>query len=103
MGIKDRHAGQVLWDTWDAFWQETSISGVNNAGKARNSFLRRLCWIGVFILGAFATGFSMNIVITEYMDFPVTTTITIEHKDQVIYVKRTLDTHMTINIVAAVS
>ena len=73
----------VLWTTWDAFWQETSISGVNNAGKARTSNIRRICWILIFIAGAFATAMSLQIVITEYLGYPVTTTITIEHKDKV--------------------
>ena len=73
----------VLWKIWDAFWQETSISGVNNAGKARTSVVRRICWILIFIAGAMATAFSLQIVISEYLRYPVTTTVTIEHKDKV--------------------
>ena len=76
-------AWNVLWTTWDAFWQETSISGVNNAGKARTSNIRRICWIIVFIAGAIATTLSMRIVVNEYFGYPVTTAITIEHRDKV--------------------
>ena len=85
MSLRQRNmsASGVLWETWDDFWQETSISGVNNAGKARRSVVRRSCWLLVFIAGALATSFSLMVVIKEYMEYPVTTTITIQHKDKV--------------------
>ena len=76
-------AKSVLWETWDAFWQDTSIAGVNNAGKARKSLVRRYIWLLLFVLGMVATYFSLKIVIDEYVMYPVTTTITILHKDKV--------------------
>ena len=73
----------VLWNTWDNFWQDTSISGVNNAGKARKSALRRIIWIVVFSLGLAGTIWALYTVYADYILYPVTTTITIQHKDKV--------------------
>ena len=73
----------VLWTTWDNFWQDTSISGVNNAGKARKSALRRIIWIVVFSLGLVGTIWALYTVYADYILYPVTTTITIQHKDKV--------------------
>ena len=53
----------VIWQTWDRFWQETSINGVSNAGKARDSALRRVIWTVIFILGLVATSLSANYVL----------------------------------------
>ena len=54
---------EIIWQSWDKFWQETNISGVNNAGKAKGSLFRRLIWITIFVIGFWATGTSIKFVI----------------------------------------
>ena len=72
---------QVVWATWDSFWQETSISGVSNAGKARSSLVRRLLWIWIFVAGVGFTAWSLSQVIQDYYTYPVVTTVTFENND----------------------
>ena len=82
-----RHNGGllgILWGTWDDFWQETSISGANNAGKAKGKpYIRRICWIIIF--GVFF-GFTLDNVVNQfitYYEYPINYKVFVKHKDQV--------------------
>ena len=60
---------RIIWKTWDTFWQETSISGLANAGKARFSNPRRFIWMLIFFAGAFGTVYSLlNVVWVYFLD-----------------------------------
>ena len=73
----------ILWETWDRFWQETSINGVNNAGKARTSYIRRGCWMVIFIVGSYFTIAGVVDVIEDYFKWPVTTSVSVQHYNKV--------------------
>ena len=72
----------VLWSTYDVFWQRTNISGLCNA-KISNSGFRRYVWIVVFVLFSFLTLTGLINVIDDYMHHPVLTSVTVEHGNQV--------------------
>ena len=83
MSEKPNGLCKVLWYTWDEFWQRTNISGVNNAGNARKSFLRRAVWIVISCAFTYLTIKAVIDVIQDYIEYPVTTTIAVAHKDRV--------------------
>ena len=83
-GKNDSNAYMVLWYAWDSFWQRTSISGVSNAGAA-SSVLRRTCWIIIFTLFSVLTCLGLWNVIYDYSLYPVTTSVTVKHQNQVEY------------------
>ena len=65
------------------FIQETSISGISNAGKENKSFARRTVWFLIFVVGAVATGFSLISVIYSILNYPTTTSVTVKHNSRV--------------------
>ena len=69
---------KVLWETWDRFWQGTSIGALGNAGRAQKSPLRCLLWMVVFLVGLGFTGFSLHSVLRDFWQFPVDTAVTID-------------------------
>ena len=69
--------GDIIWETWDHFWQQTSIAGVSNAGKATHSF-RRTVWLLIFTIFLVATLCSLKLVVEDILDYPVETAVTIE-------------------------
>ena len=80
---RPKSATNVISQTIANFSKQTSISGISNAGVSRSHF-RRVCWLLVFaIFGAF-TFYAFQAVINDYLNWPVTTSIYIEHKNQVI-------------------
>ena len=74
----DESLVHVVWQTWDTFWSETSISGVSNAGRARGP-LRRLAWILIFVVGACFTYWTLNSVVADYRTYPVVTSVSFKH------------------------
>ena len=74
----DESLAHIVWQTWDTFWSETSISGVSNAGRARGP-LRRLTWILIFIVGAGFTYWTLESVVADYRSYPVVTSVSFEH------------------------
>ena len=82
-----RHKGGllgILWGTWDDFWQETSISGASNAGKAKGRpYIRRICWILIFGIFFGLTVFNVAKQFVEYYEYPVNYEVYVTHKDQV--------------------
>ena len=83
MSEKPNGLCKALWYTWDDFWQRTNISGVNNAGNARKSLLRRAVWIVISCAFTYLTIKAVIDVIEDYIEYPVTTTIAVAHKDRV--------------------
>ena len=80
--VKQKNPCMVLWQTWDVFWQRTSISGVSNAGIATSVF-RRTCWMMLFTFFSILTIYGLYNVITDYIKYPVTTSVTVKHQNQV--------------------
>ena len=79
---RPKSAKNVLWNTLDNFSKQTSISGISNAGISRSHF-RRVCWLLVFLIFGAFTFYAFQAVINDYLSWPVTTSIYIEHKNQV--------------------
>ena len=80
--VKD--AANILGNTLDTFWKQTSISGVSNAGIAK-SHLRRGCWLLIFAVFGIFTMYGFINVVHDYLEWPVTTSIYIEHRNRVMY------------------
>ena len=79
---KSKSLCKILWDTWDKFWQSTTISGVSNAGGS-NSGLRRYIWMILFALFASFTFVGLKNNISDYIRYPVMTSVTVRHQNQV--------------------
>ena len=75
-------AWNVLWNTWDEFWKRTTISGMSNARKS-NSGVRRAIWMTLFAVFAILTFTGLSNVIGDFKRYPVTTSVTVKHNDQV--------------------
>ena len=80
--MKKKSRSSILWQTWDKFWQETSISGVSNAGKARSSKTRRLIWLVLFAVGSWITIDALYDVFVDWMSAPITTQVSIDGNNQ---------------------
>ena len=82
---KDTKMGgvHIIWKTWDEFWQETSIAGLANAGKARKGVLRRLIWLTAFTIMFYFSMSQIIKVVQNYLSYPVTTTVTINNEERV--------------------
>ena len=72
----------ILWNTWDEFWKRTTISGMSNARKS-NSGIRRAVWMSFFAIFSIFTFIGLSNVIDDYKTYPVTTSVTVKHNDQV--------------------
>ena len=79
---KSKSLHKILWDTWDKFWQHTTISGVSNAGGS-SSGLRRYIWMILFALFASFTFVGLKNNISDYIRYPVMTSVTVRHQNQV--------------------
>ena len=67
------------------FLNTTSISGISNARNATASKSRTISWVVIFLVGL---GFTLYAIIdlgNEILDYPVTTSITLEHSHSVNY------------------
>ena len=74
----------IFWGTWDDFWQETSISGANNAGKARSyPYVRRCCWTVLFIFFMAITVLNVLGQFMDYYDYPVSYSVFVQHENMV--------------------
>ena len=69
---------KAIYSKCDSFWQETGIGAINNAGKARNSPLRRTIWIIAFCLFSVLSLKGVVTVIQEYRQYPTSTSISIK-------------------------
>ena len=79
--VKD--AANILGNTLDTFWKQTSISGISNAGIAKSN-LRTGCWLLIFAVFGALTLYGFQDVVSDYRKYPVTTSIYIEHQNQVL-------------------
>ena len=76
--LKKESARQIV-TTWA---KETNIAGLNNASRAKSK-LRFLYWIIIFAFFSLMTVNSLVSVITDYIKYPVVTSIDLSHKPQV--------------------
>ena len=68
----------MAWDknllsTLVEFSGETSIAGINNAGKQKSG-LRSLVWLVIFLVFISLTGHNVYKIVTDYYRYPVITT-----------------------------
>ena len=86
MGVR-RHNGGLcgtLWGTYNDFWQDTSISAVSNAGKAKTSpYIRRFVWLIIFIFFFALTIKNVVDLTYEYRNYPVTYSLYVENEKKV--------------------
>ena len=75
--VTKKSKGDIFWETWDHFWQQTSIAGVSNAGKATYPF-RRTVWLLIFTIFLGLTVYSLKVVVEHILEYPVDTAVTIE-------------------------
>ena len=72
----------IIWGTWDDFWCNTSISGANNAGRAKNPpYIRRCLWLLLFGFCFYFTLINVLELINNYYQYPVDYSVTVQHKD----------------------
>ena len=55
------------------FSEETSIAGINNAGK-KKSGLRSLTWLVIFLVFICLTGSNVYKIVSDYYTYPIVTT-----------------------------
>ena len=85
-----RHDGGIFgtfWGTYDDFWQETSISGISNAGKARGgktSIIRRIVWLLIFTFFFIFTMYNVVDIMNDYFEYGVSYSVYVKHENQVI-------------------
>ena len=96
-----RYEGGILdtcWGTWDDFWQSTSISGANNAGKARDyPYIRRIFWIIIFSVCFYFTVTGVISLFVEYYSFPVDYEVSVFHNNKVSTILRCVAPHLPPN------
>ena len=66
------------------FCQGTSISGISNVGKERESNVRRIVWFVIFCGGLAGTIYTLKSVIETLLEYPTTTSITYPHQNKVV-------------------
>ena len=71
-----------LLKTWNNFWKHTSISGLSNANGSASRW-RRYLWMIVFGVFTFLTIIGLESVFKDYSQFPVITSVTVKHNNQV--------------------
>ena len=81
-----KNLSSVFWRTLDTFSKQTAISGISNAGIAR-SYFRKGCWLLIFAIFGIFTMYGFTNVVHDYLEWPVTTSIYIEHRNQVMHGK----------------
>ena len=74
----------TFWGTWTDFWQDTSISGLNNAGKAHfRPYVRRTIWLIIFTFFFGQTMYNVIDLINDYYEYPVTHSVYVKHEYKV--------------------
>ncbi|XP_037071027.1 uncharacterized protein LOC119092156 [Pollicipes pollicipes] len=86
--LKDFVQCVSLWGVWcrttAQFVSETSVVGVNNAGRTANPF-RRFFWCCLFLAGLAVTLNDVTNLLKKYFQYPVTTDFTIDYQDSVTF------------------
>ena len=62
----------------NSYLTETNIPGLSHAtasGRRSSSKIRKIIWIGLFIIGFFLTFYQVKSVLLEYFNYPVTTKV----------------------------
>ena len=65
--------GKDILNTFLDFSGETSIAGINNAGK-KKSWLRSAVWLAIFLVFIWLTGQNVSKIAGDYYKYPVLTT-----------------------------
>ena len=65
--------GKDILNTFLEFSGETSIAGINNAGK-KKSWLRSVVWLTIFLVFICLTGKNVYKIAVEYYSYPILTT-----------------------------
>ena len=68
--------------TWTNFWERTSISGLSNASGSKSRY-RTYLWVLIFAIFTVLTIVGLDEVFKDYSAFPVTTSVTVKHNNQV--------------------
>ena len=71
----------IFFETWESFWQKTNIAGLSNARTDQG--WRRYVWVLIFALFTILTITGLADVCKDYATYPVTTSVTVEHHNQV--------------------
>ena len=71
----------IFFETWESFWQKTNIAGLSNARTDQG--WRRYVWVLIFALFTVLTITGLADVCKDYATYPVTTSVTVEHHNQV--------------------
>ena len=75
-------ACDALWKTTDEFWKKTTISGLSNARKSNSGF-RRWVWMAMLAIFSILTIIGLSNVIDDFNSHPITTSVTVQHRNQV--------------------
>ena len=73
----------VVQKTLSHFCQETSISGISNAGKENISSIRKSIWFLIFLAGVAATIGALYKVFQTVLAYPTTTSTFLTYKSKV--------------------
>jgi hypothetical protein len=73
---------QVLKQTVAQFGQETSISGINNAGKGKSK-LRSGIWLAIFAILGYYTVDGIWEIVLDYYAYPIITNTDLTYKAEV--------------------
>ena len=66
-------SGRNILNTFLDFSEETSIAGINNAGK-KKSWLRSVVWLSIFLVFICLTGQNVRKIVVDYYKYPILTT-----------------------------
>ncbi len=79
MGLVSTVGGILL-----TFGRECSISGINNAARAKSA-IRAVYWLAIFTIFMVLTVRQLISVITDFYNYPVVTNIDLDHKSSVMF------------------
>ena len=81
--MKGSKSRSVVQKTLSHFCQQTSISGISNAGKENISLTRKSIWFLIFLAGVGATIWSLCTVILAVLKYPTTTSTYLKYEPKV--------------------
>jgi len=84
--------GGVVWQTLKDFGRETSISGLNNAARAKST-VRFWLWMALFCLGTYLTADGIWYVLQDFKRKPYTTITSLSHMSSVKFPAVTVCNH----------
>ena len=82
MADKNSQPLDVLSNSWKTFWETTTIPGITNA-RDRRSKPKSKIWMAIFTVFSILTLLAVKNVVHEYTLYPVSTSVTVKHQNQV--------------------